>query len=673
MPRTMSALLPPFLLLSSAVVAGPLRGQETDSARIRTDSLRRATLTPIVITGVAVPGSLRDLGLAATVIGRADLRRTALYAVDPMRDAPGAHVDEAVGPGGPTIIRLRGGEEVYTQILMDGIMINQNGGFFDFQGFPLTNVERIEIVRGPQSVVYGSSAMSGAVHYITQSGVVGTPQVGVEAEGSVADGDGGGGRGAVTVRGGGGGLLYSAGVGTTYNRGIYAVAHDAWTRDASVRLDATPASAWRLTGQFRYVDVESQLPVRDPGATRVPLDSNARNARDRFVGSVEAAFQATPSWGHRLRVSAYREQFDYIDEFDDVASTGDYGFFIFDADFALDSRLWRTGAAYTGTHALSLGAGHRTLTLSYGASAEREDLRDRTTGDFGNDTLELDRASGAGLAEARAELGPRVRVLAGLRADKYERIDPAWTPRASATVEVVPGVLLLRGGVGRAFKAPNLQQQYLENPFIVSNPALTPETSTSWEVGTGVSAADARASLEVTYFHQQVADMIQLAPSDDPNRLQYRNLSATRVQGVEAAVRLRPHPRWLAGLDGTWLETRLMDNSGLDGGAFPVDSALPYRPRLVGGAFVEWSPAALLAVAVRGRFVGRQVVLTERFSGGREDLDPYALLGLNVTVTPSRYLSAYLRVENLFSRFYQTGYATRGAPRAVAVGVRVPN
>jgi outer membrane receptor protein involved in Fe transport len=239
--------------------------------------------------------------------------------------------------------------------------------------------------------------------------------------------------------------------------------------------------------------------VRDP-ATRVPLDSNAERAR--AVRRIrEAAFRATPSWGHRLRVSTYREQFDYADEFDDVASTGDYGFFIFDADFALDSRLWRTGAAYTGTHALSLGAGDRTLTLSYGASVEREDLRDRTTGDFGNDTLELDRASWAGLAEARAELGPRVRVLAGLRADKYERIDPAWTPRASATVEVVPGCCC--SAASRAGVQARTSSSSISIIRSSSNPALTPGNGTSWK-SARLSAADARATLEVTYFHQQV-------------------------------------------------------------------------------------------------------------------------------------------------------------------------
>jgi vitamin B12 transporter len=177
----MMTLVSRALILCSALVTalpGVLGAQESDSARTRADSIRRANLPPIVVTGTASPGAIRDLGLAVTVLGHQELRmRAPLYAVDLLRDAAGTHVDEAVGPEGPMIVRLRGGEEVYTQILMDGTAINQNGGFFDFQGFPLTNVERVEIVRGPQSVVYGSSAMSGVVQYLTQSGTPGRPRV----------------------------------------------------------------------------------------------------------------------------------------------------------------------------------------------------------------------------------------------------------------------------------------------------------------------------------------------------------------------------------------------------------------------------------------------------------------------------------------------------------------
>src|SRR5688500_20401294 len=89
-----------------------------------------------------------------------------MYLSDALRSHSGGHIEESAGPGGPTILRLRGGEEVFTQTLLDGVQLNQNGGFFDFQGLMLTNVARIEVLRGPQSALYGSTAMSGVVQKI---------------------------------------------------------------------------------------------------------------------------------------------------------------------------------------------------------------------------------------------------------------------------------------------------------------------------------------------------------------------------------------------------------------------------------------------------------------------------------------------------------------------------
>jgi len=83
-----------------------------------------------------------------TVVSVQDLRtEPPRYAFELLRDLPGAHVDEGAGPGGPTIVRIRGGEEVYTQILLDGVQVNQTGGFFDMQGLALSNLERVEVVR----------------------------------------------------------------------------------------------------------------------------------------------------------------------------------------------------------------------------------------------------------------------------------------------------------------------------------------------------------------------------------------------------------------------------------------------------------------------------------------------------------------------------------------------
>ncbi len=647
-------------------------GQQPDSITPSADSLRSPPrLGPVIVTGTATPAQASALGLAVSVVTDSQLSaRQPLYAADAFRGLTGAFVEEAVGPGGPTTLRLRGGEEVFTQILMDGIPINQNGGFFDFQGLSLTNIERIEVVRGPQSALYGSSAVSGTAQFLTRRGRPGPVSVHGSFEGTTARDLGGSLRGDAAISGGNSDVQYSGGIGLIYNRGMYEWPNDLWTRDASLRLDASPHAKWQLLALFRYMDIESNLPVRDPGATRVPLDSNARDERQRLIGSLEAAFHTTRSWTQRLRASLYREDFLYEDSFDDVAGSGPYDFFVFDANFALDSRLRRLAADYQSTIELSPGPLFSRFDLTLGGRVEHEKLTDETSGDFGDGVLTLDRASVAGFGEAQVNLGSRTRLLVGIRAEKFEGVDAELTPRMSASVDVVPGWLTGRGTIGRAFKAPNLQQQYQENPFIVSNPDLTAETSVSWELGVELYRYRA-VGVSVAYFRQRFDDLIQLVPSEIDERLMYRNLSSARVQGVEVQISAKPAAGWALGIEGAWLGSTILDNAGLAEEAFPADSALPFRPTLTGSGFIQWTPTMRLSGMLRVRLVGSQVTLTERFSGDRADIDPYALLGIYLRYRIAGPLELYGRVDNLLDTKYETAFDRTGIRRTVALGFRI--
>lgn len=666
-----------FAAVITLVLTTPAPGQERDTTTVAPpDSAPRAAaqLSPVVVTATTVPLRASEIGFAVTLIDADELATTRpLYAADALRDRPGSFIDEAAGPGGPTIVRLRGGEEVFTQILMDGVQINQSGGFFDFQGFTLTNVERVEVARGPQSALFGSSAMAGVVQFITQAGARGAPRFTFSGEGGGAQEHGGTFRATTTVRGGSERLHYSLGGGATYTRGIYALPNDTWTRDVSLRLDATPDPRWELAGTFRFVGIDTKLPVRDAGATRVPLDPNARDERDRIIASASASFHATPQWTHRLTTSVYREHFLFEDTFDDVASEGPFPFFVFDASFIFKSVLWRNVVEYVGAHRLRPGGALEGLTIAYGARWEREDLTDRTGGDFGEGELPLDRHSSALFAEAQASFASRVSLLTGLRLEKFQGLATEFTPRASVVVEAVPDVLFLRGAAGRAYKAPNLQQQFLDNPFIVSNPDLEPETSTSWEAGAELRPAGAAVSVGIGYFRQHYRNLIRTVADTASTKQINRNLGAARSQGVEWEVRFRPDDRWTLGAGGVWIVTDIVDNAGLSSAEFPVDSALPFRPALVGGAFVEARPTRRVTARARVQLVGTQIVLSERFSGSREEIDPYALVGLNVDVGLTDRVGFYVRVDNLLDTDYETAFDRRGIPRTVAVGVRVNN
>ncbi|MCZ6916728.1 MAG: TonB-dependent receptor [Gemmatimonadetes bacterium] len=654
------------------MTATPVIAQQ-DSTAAR-DTLRVRPIIPlraITVTGVLNPAPQNQLGFALSVLSREDLlAEPRLFATDALRRLPGTFIDEAAGPGGPTIIRLRGGEEVFTQILADGIQLNENGGFFDFQGVTLTNVDRVEVARGPQSAMYGSSAVSGVVNFITRTGMVGRPRFEFTSEGGGASNNGGSFRTTLTTTGGSSKLLYSAGAGVTYFRGIYDLPNDTWSRDGSLRIDALPSDVVNITGLFRFIGQDSKLPVRDPGATRVPLDPNARDARDRFAGSVHATFKPGSRWQHRVGATVLRDDFVFEDEFDGVVLPDPPPFFVFDANLKFEADLWRTKVDYVGTVSPEV-SNSTDLTFSYGAAWEREDVANTITGDF-EDASEFARSSGAVFGEVQARFGDRLSIVAGGRLEKFQEIDADFSPKASAVLHVVPQTLALRTAVGRAFKAPNLQQQFVDNPFIVSNPDLEPETSTSWEVGATVSDRRARFMASATYFRQLFKNLIRAVDlGDGTGRQINRNIGESEAQGVEFEVQVRPTNKVLAGVNGTWIRTEILENDGLPSGEFPLDSALPFRPKWVGTAFLQVAVGRRLSGVVRGRYVGSQIVLSERFSGTREDIDPYFLTDLTATYNLRTNLSLYARAENLFDVSYHTAFDRMGIPLTLAVGARI--
>ena len=302
-------------------------------------------LAPLVVTASKEPVRADRVGFAFTILSSSILcRERVTTAADALRLVPGAFLDEASGPGGPTIVRLRGGEEVFTQVLMDGVQVNENGGFFDMLGLPFGSISRVEVARGPQSAVYGSSAMSGVVNFLTPAGEHGPMQLRLLAEGSGASEHGGGWLGQAQVGGGVGSLLYSAGFTSSYERGVFALPHDTRSRDGVLRLDLMPSDRFDLTGIARMVRVTSHLPVRDPGAVRVPLDPNARDERDRVIASLVARFQPTRAWSHRLWLSRYEEDFLFEDERDGLEIPESEGFFVFDASFQFLNDLVRSTA-----------------------------------------------------------------------------------------------------------------------------------------------------------------------------------------------------------------------------------------------------------------------------------------------------------------------------------------
>ena len=153
-------VLPVLALVAGPISAGAQVAPRADTTR--SDTLHRYNLAPLIVTASRRPATAQELGFAASVLQREDLvAGPTTWAARALTFLPGVSISEGSGPGGPTSLHLRGGDEPFTQIMFDGVPINISGGFSDIDGVLLTNVERVEIARGPLSALWGSSAVAG--------------------------------------------------------------------------------------------------------------------------------------------------------------------------------------------------------------------------------------------------------------------------------------------------------------------------------------------------------------------------------------------------------------------------------------------------------------------------------------------------------------------------------
>lgn len=657
--------------LTSLTAGRPLWAQRParlDTARL--DTLRLYPLAPLVVTASRVPTTPNATGFATGVLPRREALPEPFVAARALAFAPAVAIDQGAGPGGPTTLHLRGAGEAYTQMLFDGVPVNISGGYNDIAGLLLTNVERVEVARGPLSALWGSSAMAGAVQFITRAGRAGPVHLGVLAEGGRAATRGGRTLSEVSVSGGSAGLRYSGGLGLGLERGVYAVPNDLLTRDASLRLDLTPGRTWTVTATARVASSKGNLPVRDAGATRIALDPNQRDAHLRWIASVSADWSPTPTWHHRLTASVLRDVFTYADRHDSLPGADTLPFFVFNFNFDFRSTLLRPGLEYVGRKDFVAASGAPRFVWSYGASWQREAEVNTQDGDFGPSRTSFGRSDAALFTELQGHAGTRVSGLFGARLERFEGLPAELTPRAGVVVKLVPGRLSVRAAAGRAFKAPNVDQQYLENPGTIPNPALRPERSTSWEVGADLTSPDGRSALRVGYFRQRFTGLIATVPADSGPKQTNKNLGSTRSSGIEGQVERTFSAHWRLGANATWVRAVVLDNAGLDAAGFPVGGTLPATPRITGSAYVSGDLSTTLSVLASIASVGRQTVFTERFSGRRVPVEAYTLAGLRLQWQASRALAVYLRMENLLDTRYAVAYDRPGVPRTVALGVR---
>ncbi|MCC7008548.1 MAG: TonB-dependent receptor [Acidobacteria bacterium] len=684
-----------------------------------------------VVSAAAAELPQSQVGASVTVIDRADLDASRKAEVlEALRTVPGAFVLQTGARGGTASLFLRGGNSGFAKVIVDGVPVNEIGGAFNFSDLQTTGIERVEVLRGANSVLYGTDALAGVVTVTTRRGRSRRPEVVYATEG----GSFGTSRHTTSVAGAAGRLDYFSAfsridtdnqtpngsfVNDTYTGRFGAAAGRTTDIDLAVRHSATRQGVPNAVDYFGIADDSSQ---------RTTTTTVALSARSRL--------------GSRLTTDVRVSSVEYSLRLDNPAPTGEpFDPFGFGPTYLGDVVTIRgaNGTVATGRAVLDFGGAYP---MRYDSESRRRslyavaDYRLRPALSVAGG-LRLDDehgVSGAGLrqsvdrrdvgafVEARAATG-RLFVNAGLGVDHHTVFQTTVVPRLSVAAYLRAPAASARLGetkvtfnAGRGVKAPSLLQELSSlSSLVQASPSATlsvdplrPERSTGLDVGLEQAALGGRVRLNVTWFENRFTDLIEYVGSTWLSRFgvaddliaaagygAYMNSQAYRARGLETAVTAALAPPLRVTATYTYLSsrvTRSFDSSALlpsinpaypdqpIGTYSPLVGGRPFRrPAHTGGVVLEYSqgPLRLFANAsMAGRYDDSTFLSDPDF--GSTMLLPNRDLGAAVrrvdatmswALTP--HVSAYVAVDNLLNAQYESASGYPALDRAGRAGLRI--
>ncbi len=612
-------------------------------------------LEQVVVTATKTEVPLKNVAASVTVITTEEIEARQVTDVpELLREVPGLNVNRQGSRGGIATVFPRGGNSNFNLVLVDGIKVNDAGGFYDFSDLSTDNIERIEIVRGPQSALYGADAMGSVIQIFTKRGR-GAPRV----EASFAGGNLNTFEEKLDLSGGVGLLGYSLGLGRTDTDGSLPINNAFRETTLSGRLDYAVAKALDLSLVARYSDSLFHFPTGGAGDRFGPLDPNQSSNQQRLLLSGKASHYLLPWWQQTLQLGWYRRQFALDDPFNpgiDFAAVHSKNE---ERRFSLDY-FWNLVAPTIFDLSNVVTAGF---------TFEQEEFEQRTvvseTSFPSSSSIGKSRDSHAFYLQSQFDWKKQLFLTAGFRVDDNSTFGTDVTPRFSAAYIVPIIATKLRGSYGEGIKEPTFINNFGDgSPFVVGNPNLRPERSRSWEIGLDQPLLEGLAELSATYFYNHFEDLIAFV-GGSPSFL---NVQSARGRGIELAARVRLGYGLTVSGSYTFLETKVIDNGGIGGTELPEDAPLIRRPKHTGVLSIDhvWDR---LRTHLTATFVGDQQDLDFRtFPAPRVSLPGYTRVDAAVSYLllkdqlHLRELTLFGKVQNLFDEGYQQVFGF-SAPR----------
>jgi vitamin B12 transporter len=606
------------LFITSSI---PVYAQEEDDVIIMEEN---------IVTATRVPTPTEEVGSSITVITAKDIEAKGYVTVqDVLKGTPGLDVVSNGGPGQMTSVFLRGANSYHTLVLIDGVEMNDPTGAnrgFNFSNLTVDNIERIEILRGPQSPLYGADAMGGVINIITKKGE-GMPKFYLGSEGGSYK----------TWREFAGASMGServnASVAFSHNSsdGFSSADDDLPGNDEDDKWENTSASARLGFVLSENADLDFIGRFQD-GRTHIDMGGGAnKDAEDYHVNE------------HKVftRMQAHVFAFDGLWE-----QTLAYGF----ADHDREYRDYPYGddSDFDGKkHEISWQNNfyfHETNTLTLGLEYEKEETDN-------HEDLDESAYTQSVFVQDQIKLGGFSFTTIGLRYDDHEEFGSETTFRITQAFLVKDLGTKFKGSYGTGFRAPSLYELYapLWGGMPVGNSDLDPEESEGWDIGIEQSLFNNYVNIGITYFYNDFDDLI-----DYDWVKGYVNVNDAKTSGIESFIKIMPLDDLSVCLNYTYTDTE--DDDG---------KRLIRRPLHKAGLntcyrFLKQGTANLDIL-----YIGkRDDSYWSTMAGATKDivLDDYILVNLAGSFDICKHFQVFARIENLFDEDYNEsyGYGTAG-------------
>lgn len=597
---------------------------------------------------------IADQGTAVTVLTGEDLRHQQIRnAADALRSLPGVSVSRQGTAQSLTVVRLRGAESNHTLVLIDGVQVNSGttDNFFDFSNLVAEDIERIEVLRGPQSGLYGSGALGGVINIITKQGR-GPLTVRVRAEtGSFRTNDG-----SIQVSGGD---ERAHGILTLYGRRTdgFNVSLTGGEKDFgqvsnfSFSGGLRPFENLKLEGTLRETTVRGG---RDNGfggvrnGFAVPADDDSKFGNKLWLGRVAATLDTLDGrWTHQWRLG--RAQMTTTDH---------------DATFLSDRESIgvNTKLGYTSTYRLDGPTGIPVRHFITGL-VEREE--ESFVQPLGGDGIKRERGRTGLVGEVRGEYFKSLFLSGTVRRDDNEGFADVTTWRTTGALKLPNTPFRFHASLGTAAKYPSFSEQFGFFIGFLPNPNLKPEHSRGWDAGVETTVLGGRAVVDVTYFDQDLRDEIDFRTVPIFLFQPFNRAGASKRQGVELAGRYLVMPGLTLGAAYTYLA------ASEDDGKQEIR-----RPRHSGRLDANYAFAAgrgnlNLAVVYNGAMKDLAFEAGPPFGSQQVALNDYWLVNAAASYRIQPGVELYGRVENLLDQKYQEVFGFNTPGLAGFVGVRL--